>query len=34
MLPHCLPIQEWLWQCSNPGLRLWHVPVPRVQAGC
>lgn len=20
MLPHCLPLQAWLWQCGSPGL--------------
>lgn len=33
MLPHCLPLQEWLWQCGNPGLGIWHVPLPRLQVG-
>lgn len=34
MLPHCLTLQEWLRQCDNSGLGLWHVQVPRVQVGC
>lgn len=34
MLPRCLTLQEWLRQCDNSGLGLWHVQVPGVQVGC